>query len=186
MEEENISDMEETSTVTLTDVAGRTITCYLEHSVEIEGGEYVVLLPVDTPVEIFLWSDDADEPIPIDNSVELDDNIFDLAKAVLAEQNLTLKRTAVSLTVVGELPEFEQSEEEPDPDSEELHLVASFYYKQQEYDVYTPMDPLLIIARMNDAGQPELLSEKEWQNIEPLLPKIEDQLLKTLEKIQNN
>lgn len=172
----------ETPTVTLTDVAGRILTCYLEYSLEVNGTQYVVLLPVDSPVEIFVWplDEDADEPIPLDPSVEIAEEMFDLAKAVLAEKNLTLQRTGVMLTVAGELPELNQVEEDIDPDSEELIHLASFCYEQQEYDVYAPLDPLLLLARMNDAGSPELLSPEELSRIEPMLPEIEEQLFKAL------
>ena len=180
MDQENIDI--ETPTVTLSDVAGRLLTCYLEHSLEVNDSQYVVLLPVDSPVEIFVWplDEDADEPILVDSSVEIASEIFDLAKAVLAEKNLTLQRTAVMLTVVGELPELNQTEEELDPETEELMHLASFCYEQQEYDVYAPLDPLLLIAKMNDTGSPELLSPEELSRIEPLLPEIEEQLFKAL------
>ncbi|MGK7904014.1 MAG: DUF3727 domain-containing protein [Hormoscilla sp.] len=184
MDAENIDI--ETPTVTLTDEAGRKLTCYLEHSFEVNDTQYVVLLPVDSPVEIFVWplDEDVDEPIPLDSSVEIASEMFDLAKAVLAEKNLTLQRTAEMLTVAGELPEWIEVEEELDPDTEALILLASFCYEQQEYDVYALLDPLLIIARMNDAGDPQLLSPEELERIEPLKPEIEAGLLEALEKTQ--
>ncbi|MBC6479156.1 MAG: DUF3727 domain-containing protein [Hormoscilla sp. GM7CHS1pb] len=180
MDAENIDI--ETPMVTLSDLAGRLLPCYLEHSLEVNNTQYVVLLPVDSPVEIFVWplDEDADEPIPVESSEAIASEMFDLAKAVLAEKNLTLQRTAVTLTVAGELPELNLAEEELDPETEELMLLASFYYKKQEYDVYAPLDPLLLIAKMNEAGSPELLSPEELSSIEPLLPEIEEQLFKTL------
>ena len=183
MEEENIEIDAPTSIVK--DREGRQLICYLEHSLEIDGQEYVLLLPVDFPVEIFAWpeDDDRNEPVPIESDAEIDE-LFDLAKAVLAEQNLTLKRTAVTLTVAGKLShwhEKEQSVEEIDPDREEFQLLASFYYEQQEYDVYMPLDPLFILAQIDEAGNPQLLSTEEFEKIEPLLPQIEDQLYKTLQ-----
>lgn len=184
MDSENIDI--ETPTVTLTDVVGRKLICYWEHSFEVNDTQYVVLLPVDSPVEIFVWplDEDADEPIPLDSSMEITEEMFELAGAVLAERNLTLQRTAIMLTVAGELPEWNQVEEELDPDSEELIHLASFCYEQQEYDVYAPLDPLLLLARMNDAGDPELLSPEELERIEPLLPEIEEHLFKVLENTQ--
>ena len=184
MDAENIDI--ETPTVTLTDVAGRKLTCYLEYSFEVNDTQYAVLLPVDSPVEIFVWplDEDADEPIPLDSSVEISSEIFDLAEAVLAERNFTLQRTAVMLTVAGELPEWIQVEEELDPDTEELIHLASFCYEQLEYDVYAPLDPLWVLARMNDAGDPQLLSPEELERIDPLLPEIEEHLFKALENTQ--
>lgn len=93
--------------VTVTDEFGRSLACYVEHSFELNGENYVLLLPVDAPVEIFAWAEDDDdeEPIAIEDPDEIDE-IFETAKAVLEEQNLTLKRTAVTLTVSGELPDL--------------------------------------------------------------------------------
>lgn len=166
-------------TVTLTDEAGRSLACSIEHTFEIDGQEYVLLLPVDTPVEIFAWvgGDDDEEAVPVEDS-QIDDALFSTAKAVLEEQNLTLKRTAIALTVEGELPEvdddeFEEDEDAPEGDYEELQWLASFYHEEQEFAIYTPLDPLFILARLNDAGQPELLSPEEIKNLEPMLPTIE-------------
>ena len=174
--------------VTLTDEVGRSLTCNVEYSMNVEGQDYVLLLPIDSPVEIFTWhGDESDEAaIPVEDETEID-KIFDTARVVLQEQNLTLQRTAVTLTVVGELPEFPEEDLSPDSDSEqesdfeELLWLTSFYHEEQEYAIYTPLDPFFILARMNDDGQPELLSPEEFQKLEPLLPMLEDQFFDDLE-----
>jgi Protein of unknown function (DUF3727)/Protein of unknown function (DUF1292) len=176
------------ASVTLTDEFGRSLTCNIEHSMEVEGQEYALLLPIDSPVEIFTWhGDDADESaIPVEDEAEID-KIFDTARVVLQEQNLTLRRTAVTLTVIGELPEFPEEDLVPGVDSdeesefEELMWLTSFYHEEQEYAIYTPLDPFFILARINDDGKPELLSEEEFQRLEPLLPMLEDQFFDELE-----
>ncbi|HIK28038.1 MAG: DUF3727 domain-containing protein [Oscillatoriaceae bacterium SKW80] len=166
-------------TVTLTDETGRALLCSVEHTFEIDGQEYLLLLPVDTPVEIFTWvgNEDDQEPVPLEDG-QIDDELFSTAKAVLAEQNLILKRTAITLTVEGELPEvsdeeFEDDDDVPEGDYEELQWLASFYHKEQEFAVYTPLDPLFILARINAMGKPELLSPEEIKYLEPILPTIE-------------
>jgi hypothetical protein len=175
--------------VTLTDEVGRSLTCNIEYSMNLEGQEYALLLPIDSPVEIFTWQgDDTDEAaIPVEDETEID-KIFDTARVVLQEQNLTLRRTAVTLTVVGELPEFPEeddmaSDADPDEESEfeELMWLTSFYHEEQEYAIYTPLDPFFILARMNDDGKPELLSEEEFQRLEPMLPMLEDQFFDELD-----
>lgn len=175
--------------VTLTDEVGRSLTCNIEYSMNLEGQEYALLLPIDSPVEIFTWQgDDTDEAaIPVEDETEID-KIFDTARVVLQEQNLTLRRTAVTLTVVGELPEFPDeddmaSDADPDEESEfeELMWLTSFYHEEQEYAIYTPLDPFFILARMNDDGKPELLSEEEFQRLEPMLPMLEDQFFDELD-----
>lgn len=174
--------------VTLTDEVGRSLTCNIEYSMNLEGQEYALLLPIDSPVEIFTWQgDDTDEAaIPVEDDTEID-KIFDTARVVLQEQNLTLRRTAVTLTVVGELPEFPEddmaSDADPDEESEfeELMWLTSFYHEEQEYAIYTPLDPFFILARINDDGKPELLSEEEFQRLEPMLPMLEDQFFDELD-----
>ncbi len=174
--------------VTLTDEFGRSLTCNIEYSMDLEGQEYALLLPIDSPVEIFTWhGDETDEAaIPVEDESEID-KIFETAKVVLQEQNLTLRRTAVTLTVIGELPEFPPEDMMPDADPdeesefEELMWLTSFYHKEQEYAIYTPLDPFFILARMNDDGKPELLSEEEFQRLEPMLPMLEDQFFDELD-----
>lgn len=178
-------------TITLTDELGRSIDCYVEHTLELAGETYVLLLPVDIPVEIFTWPDaDAEEPIPVSDETEIE-QVFEVASAVLAEQNLRLKRTAIALTAEGDLPEM--LEESPDngngtsgddsdgEEFEELQMLASFYFQEQEYTIYTPLDPLLILARLDDGGTPHLLTDAEYLQIEPMLPMLEDQLFETLD-----
>ncbi|MGQ4648690.1 DUF3727 domain-containing protein [Lyngbya aestuarii] len=166
------------SSVTLTDEAGRSLTCYTEHSLEVNGCEYLLLLPVDSPVEIVAWDDDedSDEATLLEDEAEID-QIFSIAQAVLEEHNLALKRTAFTLTVAGELPEVDEEEiltVEIEDDNAELEpdqfqFLASFYREEQEYGIYTPIDPLLFFAKRNKVGQLELLSPEEFQKVQPLL-----------------
>lgn len=174
-------------TLTLTDTTtGRTIACTVERFIEIDNQEYALLLPIDSPVEIFAWQGDDDEdeeafPVEDDNEIEI---LFPIAKAVLEEQNLTLKRTAVMLTVEGELPDLDEEDdfaglapEEDDPEEvEELQFLASFYYEEQEFAVYAPLDPCFILARMNEDNQPQLLSPAELEKLNPMLDMLDNEL----------
>ena len=183
--EEN--DHAHAGSITLTDEAGRTLECYVEHSLSVDEQEYVLLLPVDSPIEIFAWQgdDEEEEAVLVDDDAVIN-QIFGTAQAVLAEQNLIVKHTAYALTVAGDLPAVEESElftleiedEEADLEPEQLQLLASFYDTEQEYAVYTPLDPLLFFARISDTGQPELLSPEEFKKVQPLL---EEQLFNEVE-----
>lgn len=169
--------------VTLTDESGRQLNCSVEHSLDVEGAQYLLLMPVDTPVEIVAWDDEEDEDSTDATLLEDDaeiDLIFSDAQAVLAEQNLALKRTAFTLTVAGEMPSVEDVDEDDiltieieDDDlklePEELMFLASFYHEEQKYEVYTPLDPLLFPARRSPTGQAELLSPEEIQKVQPIL-----------------
>jgi hypothetical protein len=179
-------------TVVLTDdETGRTIACTIERYLELDSQDYALLLPIDTPVEIFEWQgtdDEDEEAIPVEDEAVID-QVFAIAKAVLEEQNLTLKRTAVMLTVEGDIGDFDEDEEDPDllsdeDDVEELQLLASFYYEEQEFAVYAPLDPCFILARMDENDQPRLLSPEELKNLEPMLAMIEDQMFDELESAE--
>lgn len=180
----------EIQTVSLTDEAGRSLLCYVEHSLEVDGKEYLLLLPVDAPIEIFAWESEEDEDEEEASLIDLEeseiDEIFETAKAVLAEQELTLKRTAFTLTASGDLPEVNEEEvitldvgdDENFTDSEQFQRITYFYYKEQEYDICTPLDPLMFFARVSSDGEPKLLSPEEFQAVRSQL---EEQLFDMLE-----
>ncbi|MBE9032287.1 DUF3727 domain-containing protein [filamentous cyanobacterium LEGE 11480] len=181
------NELYDAPTVTLTDDSGRQLDCYVEQSIELDAQEFVLLLPVDAPVEIFAWREDGDDDdeaaVLVEDRSEIA-AVFRTAKAVLEEQNLTLKETAIVLTVEGDLPELEEELEEEDEefeDQEELQLIASFYNNEQEYAIYTPLDPYFILAQLDDKGNPQILSNEELKRLEPLLPMLEDQLFDALE-----
>ncbi len=164
-------------TLSLTDEQGRSLLCYVERSLPIEDSEYVLLLPVDSPIEIFAWeeddeSEDDDEVLVDIEDSELDE-IFATAKAVLAEENLALQRTALTMTASGDLPEVAEEDiitldiedDQGQLNFEQFQQLASFFHEDQEYVICTPLDPLLFFARMNSSGQPELLSAEEFQHL---------------------
>jgi hypothetical protein len=169
---------EDLVTMILKDEEGRSILCQVENTLKVQGKEYALLLPIDTPIEIFAWAEDeedADEEgemlVDIDDE-ELED-VFATARAVLAEQDLILNRTALTLTASGEIPEVEEDDiialdiEDPEGkfNMEQFQQLAAFFYEEQEYVVCTPLDPLLFFAKINAEGEPELLSPEEFQEL---------------------
>lgn len=162
-------------TLNLIDEDGRSLLCYVERSLQVKGTEYVLLLPVDAAVEIFAWVADEeseDEEMLIDVDEEELEEIFSTARAVLAEQDLILNRTALTLTASGELPEVVEEdiitldiESEHEPNHEEFQQLATFFHEEQEYVICSPIDPLLFFARLNSTGQPELVSLEELQTL---------------------
>ena len=184
---------EQPPTVEIFDDKERSLVCYVEHSLEIDEKEYLLLLPVDSPVEIFAWmSDDEeeDEDEELENLIDLTeddiDEIFGTAKAVLAEQDLLLQRTAHTLSVKGELPEADEEsiiildleEEDDDLGTEQFQRLAYFYHNDQEYEICTPLDPLLFFARYDDEGNIHLLAPDEFKG---LRSQLEAQLFDSLE-----
>ncbi len=175
-EESELNDL-----VNLTDETGRTLSCYVERYLELDTKTYLLLLPVDSPIEIFAWNEDEEETaelIAIDEDDEIA-KVFADASAVLSEQNLTLKQTAYTLTAVGDLPPIDPEEilqidldDDEDLEPEEFQILSRFYNEEQEYAICTPVDPLLFFGKKNEKGVVELLSDQESDEVGPLLEDI--------------
>lgn len=164
------------SAVVLTDEAGRFLPCQVEQSFQLNSREYLLLLPIDSPIEIFVWQqDETEDEILMDVEEEDIDQVFLTAKAVLAEQNLTLQRTAITLTASGELPDVEDDncltlelddlDDDGKPVTEEFQILATCFYNDQEYTLCTPLDPLLIFAQRTATGELEVVTPEEFQAI---------------------
>lgn len=164
--------------VTLIDDTGRSLDCLVEKAIKQGDAHYYLLMPIDAPVTIIVWDDekDTDAAIWLEEESEISE-IFADAQAVLAEFDLTLKRTAYTLTVEGEIDSIEDEEiltieiEEPNGEieSEEFRFLVNFFHERQEYEIYTPLTPLLFLAKGTLNGQLELLSKDELNNLQPLL-----------------
>lgn len=165
--------------VTLIDEEGRSLQCYIEQSLELDEYNYLLLLPVDSPVIIVAWDEESDKPNQLVEEPEEIEAVFADAKAVLAEQDLTLLHTAFTLTVTGELPPLEEEkiinfkfdQEDLYLEPEELQQLTHFYYQEQKYSIYTPLTPLLFFARYNADGELELVSPDD-ENFQPILEEL--------------
>ncbi|MEM6254343.1 MAG: DUF3727 domain-containing protein [Cyanobacteria bacterium P01_D01_bin.156] len=169
--------------VTLADEDGNTLACYVEKSITLGdlGQEYLLLLPVDDPIEIFAWQAD-------DTLADIEDEEIDVllpsARAVLAELDLTLQRSAYTLTAAGALPDEEDDscfalEIDDDGATDNFQMLAQFYHDEQRYVACTPLEPLLFFAyRQLDSETVTLLSPEEFQQLQP---QIEDRLFEGLD-----
>ncbi|MBF2046102.1 DUF3727 domain-containing protein [Leptolyngbya sp. NK1-12] len=162
-------------TLSLIDEEGRSLLCYVERSLTVKGTDYVLLMPVDSPIEIFAWAADEendDEEMLIDIDDDELDEVFSTARAVLAEQDLILHRTALTLTASGDLPDVTEDElitldieSDSEPSYEQFQQLAAFFHEEQEYVVCSPLDPLLFFAQLDEKGQPQLVSLEELQTL---------------------
>jgi hypothetical protein len=88
-------------TVLLKDMKlGRTIECFVDREIEVEGKQYATLMPADTPVIMagYKMVNGSQQLVPVLEDKAIDD-LFPTAFAVLSEMELTLSRSAVVLTV---------------------------------------------------------------------------------------
>jgi len=169
MKEANSNDNYDAQTILLNDSNGNELFCYLEQLVNVEGQEYALLTPVDTPVSLFKINE-KDEPELIEK-IDKNEQILKNAEAVLQEHDLRLIRSAVTLTVSGELEEpiYDELEEDyVDDDSESYELLVNFNLFDQEYGLYIPLDPFFIVGKLKDKGV-LLVEDEEFDKIQPLI-----------------
>ena len=169
MEEPKNLDKYEAPTLLLKDSNKNELFCYLEQIVDLKGEEYALLTPVDTPVTLFKIGE-KDEPVLIEK-IEKNEQILKNADAVLQEHDLNLVRSAVTLTVSGELEEpFYDDLEETDIDdeSETYELLVNFNVLDDEYGLYVPLDPFFIVGKIVEEGA-ILIEDDEFDRIQPLI-----------------
>ena len=157
----------EVPTVLVRDDEGRDLLCFLEELIPLDDKDYALLTPVDTPVSLFRLIEGNDPELI--ETIASSEPILSVADVVLQEHDLTLVRSAVTLTVNGELDEPDPEEledEETDDDSETYELLVSFMVQEQEYGLYIPLDPFFVVARMTD-GQAKLVEGEEFDQIQP-------------------
>ena len=157
---------EEVPTLLVKDSQGSDLLCFLEQVVPLEGNEYALLTPVDTPVSLFQLIDDQDPKLI--ETIEKNEPILEVADVVLQEHDLKLVRSAITLTVSGELdePEPEEIEEEDiDDESETYELLVNFRVDSSEYGLYIPLDPFFIVGKLED-GEVKLVEGEEFDKIQ--------------------
>ena len=156
----------EVPTLLVKDSQGSDLLCFLEQVVPLEGNEYALLTPVDTPVSLFQLIDDQDPKLI--ETIEKNEQILEVADVVLQEHDLRLVRSAITLTVSGELdePEPEEVEEEDiDDESETYELLVNFRVDDNEYGLYIPLDPYFIVGKLED-GEVKIVEGEEFDKIQ--------------------
>ena len=157
---------DEVPTLLVKDSQGSDLLCFLEQVVPLEGNEYALLTPVDTPVSLFELVDDQDPKLI--ETIEKNEPILEVADVVLQEHDLRLVRSAITLTVSGELdePEPEEIEEDDiDEESETYELLVNFRVDNNEYGLYIPLDPFFIVGKL-EHGEVKLVEGEEFDRIQ--------------------
>ena len=157
---------EQVPTLLVKDSQGSDLIFFLEQVVPLEGNEYALLTPVDTPVSLFQLIDDQDPKLI--ETIEKNEPILEVADVVLQEHDLRLVRSAITLTVSGELdePEPEEIEEEDiDEESETYELLVNFRVDSNEYGLYIPLDPFFIVGKLED-GEVKLVEGEQLDRIQ--------------------
>ncbi len=170
-------------TLVVEDSQGRQLLCFLEQLVPLQGRDYALLTPVDTPVSLVrLPQSEAEEPEEIVDWKQREP-ILEVAESVLQEHNLSLVRSAATLTVTGEFeePGFDEEDDEEDEIEEgdalddedagdlfESLLDRPFYVGEEQYDLFVPLDPFFVVAVL-DGKQARLVEGEDFIQVQPLL-----------------
>jgi hypothetical protein len=160
-------------TVLVRDSRGHELLCFLEQLIPLDGHDYALLTPVDTPVCLVRIGDD-DEEDEVVEELDAAESILSVADVVLQEHDLTLVRSAVTLTVSGELDEPDpdelddefDEEMEGEEDTDLYEMLIQFRAEDREYGLYIPLDPFFVVARMED-GAAVLVEGEEFERVQP-------------------
>ena len=158
-------------TVLVRDGEGRQLLCFLEQLIPLDGNDYGLLTPVDTPVCLVRIAEDDDGEDEVIEELDGAEPILSVAEVVLQEHDLTLVRSAVTLTVSGELEEPDPDEledelEGDDEDSDLYEMLIQFRAEGQEYGLFIPLDPFFVVARMEN-GEGVLVEGEEFERVQP-------------------
>jgi hypothetical protein len=159
-------------TVLVSDGQGRQLLCFLEQLIPLDGHDYALLTPVDTPVCLVRIAEDEDGEDEVIEELGGAEPILSVAEVVLQEHDLTLVRSAVTLTVSGELEEpdpdelEEEIDEEDDEDSDLYELLIQFRAEGKDYGLFIPLDPFFVVARIKD-GEAVLVEGEEFERVQP-------------------
>ena len=175
-------------TLLVRDDRGRELLCYLEQLIPLDGHDYALLTPVDTPVLlVHLPENEEEEPEEIENWEE-HESVLEIAESVLHEHNLTLVRSAVMLTVTGDFDGNELDEEDDEEPDDEIEAEGSldeeggdlyeslldrpFYVGEEQYDLFIPLDPFFVVSRVENGAGVLVIGEE----LERIQPRIEAEL----------
>jgi hypothetical protein len=149
----------------------QTIESFIDQRVYIgkdaEKQEVLLCYPADVPVVIAQFdSDDMLAQVPMST---LDARgVFSAASSHLRDKGLDLIKSAVCLTIQGDLEEGEDQAnpaEVPvdDDDSMSVRVIATLEHEGQEYIITEPLDPVLMLAvasaEAEDLGAPLVLAQ---------------------------
>ena len=160
----------EVPTLLIRDSNENKLLCFLEQIVPIDNVEYLLLTPVDTPVSLFKLVENEDPELI--KTIENKEKILEVADIVLQEYELKLIRSAVTLTITGDLeePEPEELEEKDFDEDSELYeqLGVNFKFNEEEYGLFIPLDPFFIVGKIFE-GNAVVLEGNEFDTIQPLI-----------------
>jgi len=149
-DEEDFEDDQEEVLVTDEDT-GKTIECYVDQDVTIDGKTYYIVYPCDTPVVIAYVDKEGDEEELVPVAEEDISRVFAGAYKACADIDCELADTAVVLTLQGYEDDTEEDEDDKlgdaGDDEEFVRVITSYEDNGVEYLITEPLEPVLIITK---------------------------------------
>jgi len=147
----------------------------------VNGNEYIIASPCDNCVALCSFSKETEELLPIELDEELMNDVFPVAARFVADEfgdELSLERTAQTLTLVGELEMDEDDEDDEDEnddeassDEEEVEFLLEFEHRNKDFYLVRLLDPVMLVGKREgeDDDKYVVLSEDESAKVMPTI-----------------
>jgi hypothetical protein len=181
-----VPDEDEGVSIPFVDNTGNAfIECYADSIANVNGVDYTIGVPSDYCVALCYF--EGENLLPVELNDKLMDDIFPVAENIVAEEfgeELVLQRTPQTLTLVGELEENEEDDEDYDAEDdddydgeEEVEVLLTFEHRGTEFNLVRLMDPVLLVGK-TDPERPDLRLLLTPEESEMVMPKLEELFLK--------
>jgi len=161
----------------------KTIECYVDQEITVEGTTYSLVYPCDRPVVIAYVDKEGDdeELVPLtDKDVE---KIFPAAYKACAAEDVELVNSAVVMTLQGDLPDEDDEDTDVDygdveEDQELVRVFTTFEESGVEYVVTEPLDPVLIVVkpdskvRKSKSAKPQFVLLTDDAELDKVMPAV--------------
>ena len=158
-------------TVMASDAAGRTLHCVVERPLRIQGRDYGLLSPVDTPVYLFRWPDDSAAEPELITDPHRYSPVLDQLDMALRNEDLFLVRSAGLLTVAGDpsnIADDTGDDDDAEDDTDSYFALATACYEGIDFALYGSLEPCFLVARLGQ-GAAELLEPDVLAGLQPLI-----------------
>jgi len=154
----------------------RGIDCYVDSYATLDGEEFTIGSPCDYAVALCYFEGE-EQLVPIELDDPLMDDVFPIAEGIIEDEfgeELVLLRTPQTLTLVGELEEDEDMDDDDlassvDDAEEEVEILVSFEEDGREYHLVRLLDPVLLVGKVGDENTRILLTPEESDIVMPKL-----------------
>jgi hypothetical protein len=138
----------------------KAIDCYIDAIATLNGVNYTIGCPCDYAVALCYFEEEG-QLVPIELDDPLMDDVFPVAEGIIEDEfgeELVLLRTPQTLTLIGELDDDMDDDEEDEgmddeedqaDTEEEVEILVSFEEEGREYHLVRLLDPILLVGKVS-------------------------------------